>query len=280
MAATVRRASGRALALLFLCVAPSAGAQTTDQLRREVAAVGVVEQLGAAVPRDAVFTDTEGRPVSLAAMGGRPLLLSFNYTSCPRLCGLQLAGLARALRDAGWTGDGFGVATVSVDPAEKPDQLARYKESFVHQAGGGPGIERGWAFLRGPAPAVAALADAVGFRYRYDPKTGEFAHQATLVVLTGDGRVSGYLHGITYPKDPLRAALARAGSGAVATAAEQKGFGGFLLTCIGFDPADHAPLAMKVMRAGGVAVLAFLLAFLGVLAAKDVRRRRSEGDLR
>jgi protein SCO1/2 len=212
-------------------------------------------------------------------MGGRPLLLSFNYTSCPRLCGLQLAGLARALRDAGWSGDGFGVATVSVDPAEKPDQLARYKASFVHQAGGGAGIEGSWAFLRGPAGEVAALADAVGFRYRYDPKTGEYAHQATLVVLTPDGKVSGYLHGITYPADALRTALARASSGAVATPAEQRGLGGFLLTCIGLDPAGHAPLAMTVMRAGGIVCLVFLAAFLGLLVTRDLRRRRSEGGL-
>ena len=277
MTATYRRASARVLAIAFLCAAPMARAQRTAQLEREVAAVGVVERLGAAVPRDAIFTDAEGRPASLAAMGGRPLLLSFNYTSCPRLCGLQLAGLARALRDEGWKGDGFSIATVSVDPAEKPDQLARYKAAYVHQAGEDPGIARSWAFLRGDAASVAALADAVGFKYRYDPKTGEFAHQATLVVLTPDGRVSGYLHGITYPAGALHAAVARATSGAVATAAEQRSLGGFLLTCIGFDPNDHAPLAMKVMRGGGIAAMAFLVALLGALGLGRGRRRRSEG---
>ena len=275
MTATVRRAFGRALPLLFLA-APAARAQTTAQLEREVAAVGVVEKLGAPVPRDVALVDAEGRPATLAAMAGRPLLLSFNYTSCPRLCGLQLAGLARALRDEGWKGDGFSVATVSIDPAERPEQLARYQAAYVHQAGEDPGIARGWAFLRGDAASIAALADAVGFRYRYDPKTGEFAHQATLVVLTPDGHVSGYLHGITYPPGALRTAVARAASGAVATAAEQRSLGGFLLTCIGFDPKDHAPLAMKVMRTGGVAAMAFLVALVGTLALGKGRRRRSE----
>jgi protein SCO1/2 len=278
MTARYRRASGRALAAAFLCAAAAARAQSTAQLRREVAAVGVAERLGAAVPRDAAFTDAEGRTTTLAAMAGRPLLLSFNYTSCPKLCGLQLSGLARALRDEGWRGDRFGIATVSIDPAERPDQLARYKEGMVHQAGGDPGVERGWAFLRGPPAAVDALADAVGFRYRYDARTGEFAHQATLVVLTGDGRVSGYLHGISYSPAALREAVARAASGGVATAAEQRSLGGFLLTCMGFDPADHTPLAMKVMRSGGIAALTFLLSFLGWLALRD-RRRRREGGL-
>jgi protein SCO1/2 len=278
MTATYRRASARVLAIAFLCAAPTARAQTTARLQREVAEVGVRERLGADVPRDAAFTDAEGREVSLRDLGGRPLLLSFNYTSCPRLCGLQLAGLARALRDEGWRGDGFAIATVSIDPAEKPDQLARYKEAFVHQAGGDPGVARAWSFLRGSPAAVDALADAVGFRFRYDPKTGEFAHQATLVVLTAGGRVSSYLHGISYAPGALRAAVARASSGAVASVAEQRSVGGFLLTCMGFDPADGTPLALKIMRAGGVAAFGFLAIFLGWHALRGAPRRREDGQ--
>ncbi|HUL59893.1 MAG TPA: SCO family protein [Anaeromyxobacteraceae bacterium] len=243
-------------------LARPASAQTAA-LRREVAEVGVTERLGAAVPTGAAFTDTEGRPVSLSALAGRPVLLSFNYTSCPRLCGLQLGGLARALRDLGWQGQGFSVVTVSIDPGETLPQLRRYREAFVRQAGGGDGPSDGWRFLVGARRDVDALADAVGFRYRYDPRTGEFAHQATLVVLTGEGRVSGYLHGVSYAREPLREALARAASGRVSSAAEQAGAGGFLLTCMGFDPADPAPRALRWMRAGGVAALAFLLLLVG-----------------
>jgi len=122
---------------------------------------------------------------------------------------------------------------------------------------------------------VEALAGAVGFRYRYDPGTGEFAHQATLVVLTGDGRVSGYLHGIGYTPAALRQALDRAEAGRVASAAEQESLGGFLLSCIGLNPDDPAPRALRVMRAGGVAVLLLLLSFLGTLALRGARRRRT-----
>jgi len=271
-----RRAPARALlACTLLLPAGLAAAQTSDLLRREVAAVGVVERLGAAVPRGAAFTEAEGGRLTLAALAGRPVLVSFNYTSCPRLCGIQLAGLARGLRELGYDGEGFQVVTVSVDPAEKLPQLLRYKEAHVRQAGEAPGLEKAWHFLVGSREDVAALADAVGFKYRYDPRTGEYAHQATLVVLTGDGRVSGYLHGISYAPAALRAAVERAAADRVASAAEQASLGGFLLTCIGFDPADPAPLALKVMRAGGAAALLFLLTFLGTHALRDARRRRS-----
>jgi protein SCO1/2 len=252
-------------------------AQTTDQLRREVAEVGVVERLGAEVPRGAAFTDSEGRPVTLAGLGGRPLLLTFNYTGCPRLCGLQLSGLARALRDAGFDGRAYGVVTVSIDPAEQRLRLAAYRQAKVREAGGGAGVEQAWRFLTGAQADVAALAGAVGFKYRFDEKTKEFAHQATVVVLTGDGRVSGYLHGISYPAEALRAALARAETNLVASAEQQRSLGGFLLTCMGFDPADHSPLALRVMRGGGLVALLFLVSLLGSLAWRGAQRRRLQG---
>ncbi|HEY6005520.1 MAG TPA: SCO family protein, partial [Anaeromyxobacter sp.] len=249
-------------------------AQTPEQLRRAVAAVGVEERLGAAVPADLTFTAEDERAVALRGLRGKPVLLSFNYTGCRKLCGVQLAGLARALHELGWDGQRFSVLTVSIDPAETLPQLRRYKEAFVRQAGGSEGVARGWTFAMGRAADVDALARAVGFRYRYDPASGQFAHQATLVVVTADGRVSGYLHGVTYPPAALRAALERAAAGRVATSEEQASLGGFLLTCIGFGPDDPLPLALKIMRAGGGAAALFLLAFVGVHAARDARRRR------
>jgi protein SCO1/2 len=264
------------LAALAARPAPALG-QTTAQLKREVAAIGVTERLGATVPRSATFTDAAGQPLSLSALAGRPVLLSFNYTGCPRLCGLQLSGLARALRDLGWDGERFAVATVSIDPAEQLPQLATYKQAKVREAGGRAGATQGWRFLTGSQADVAALAEAVGFRYRYEPTTGEYQHQATLVVLTGDGRVSGYLHGITYPAAALREALARAEQDQVATAAQQQSIGGYLLSCMGYDPADRSPLALQVMRGGGVLALLFLLSLLGYLALRGARRRGLHG---
>ena len=259
-----RAAGALALAAALILPATPTSAQTAAQIRRAEAEVGVEEKLGALVPRDAVLEDDEGRPLALSALAGQPLLLSFNYTGCPRLCSVQLAGLARGLRDLGWSGQRFAVATVSIDPAETLPQLHRYKETYVGQAGGAAGVAAGWRFLHGRKADVDALAAAVGFKYRYDPKTNEFAHQATVVVLTGDGRVSGYLHGVTYAAGALDTAIGRAEAGRIATAEEQKGLGGFLLTCIGFDPGDPLPLALKIMRAGGVAIALSLLTFLAI----------------
>jgi protein SCO1/2 len=125
---------------------------------------------------------------------------------------------------------------------------------------------------------VEALARAVGFRYRRDPASGQIAHPATLVVLTGDGRVSGYLHGISPEAAALRAAVDRAASDRVATAAEQASLGGFLLMCVGLDPSDPTPRALKVMRAAGTVSVGLGLLFVGFQALRGARTRREQSS--
>jgi protein SCO1/2 len=270
-----RGAPRAALALCVLAAAPAVRGEPTAELRRELARVRVEERLGAQVPPELVLRENDGRPLPLSALAGRPVLLSFNYTSCARLCSVQLAGLAEALRAARWGGDGFQVLTVSIDPGDTDALLREYERTFVRQAGGGEAVARAWRFASAPRETIDALAAAVGFGYRYEPRTGEFAHQATLVVLAPDLRVSSYLHGVRYEPAAFEAALARAGAGRIATAEEQRDLGGFLLACLGFDPSDPLPLALKIMRAGGGAVLLFLLLFVGAQALRSARLRRA-----
>jgi protein SCO1/2 len=276
---TGRPAPLRALALAGLAAAAlaagrPASAQTAAQVRRETESLAVEERLGAAVPRDGRFEEGDGRPFALAELAGRPVLLTFNYAACKLLCGIQLAGIARALHELRWDGTGFSIVAVSIDPEETQEAMRRSKDEVVRQVGGGEGVARAWRFVRGPPEDVEALARSVGFKYRRDAATGQIAHPATLVVLTGDGRVSGYLHGVRPEPDGLRAAVERAGAGRVATAEEQAGIGGFLLTCIGLDPSGKAPLALRVMRAAGSGAALFSLGFLALQAVRATRRRR------
>jgi protein SCO1/2 len=266
------------LAVAALAAATPARAQNAAQVRRELQSLAVDERLGAAAPRDAAFEDEEGRRVTLAELAGRPVLLSFNYVACLRLCGVQLAGIARALHDLEWKGDGFTLFTVSIDPAEQRAASRRSKEEVVRQVAGGDGVARAWRFVRGRPEDVEALARAVGFRYRPDPATGQIAHPATLVVLTGDGRVSGYLHGIRPEAAALRAAVDRATADRVATASEQASLGGFLLMCVGLDPSDPTPRALKVMRAAGTLSVGIALLIVGVQALRGSRTRREQSS--
>ena len=60
------------------------------------------------------------------------------------------------------------------------------------------------------------MADAIGFRYVYDPETKQYAHASGFVVLTPEGKVARYFFGVTFDPKEIQAALTAAGSTAQA----------------------------------------------------------------
>ncbi|MCS6913537.1 MAG: SCO family protein [Myxococcales bacterium] len=231
--------------------------------------VEIEPRLGTQVPVDVPFVDQEGRPVRLRdyLRPGRPLVLTLNYYGCPTLCSIHLQGVLKALRALTFTvGKEFQMVTVSIDPREGP-QLAAAKRKTYLEALGRDVPEGSWAFLTGREQDIRALADAVGFRYRYDERTRQYAHAAGIFVLTPQGRLSQVLYGIELAPRDLRLALVEASRGVIGTPVDR-----LLLLCFQYDPARHsyAPTAMGIMRlAGAVTVLV-----LGLLILTMWRRER------
>ncbi len=245
-----------------------AGDTTPDILR----GVEVEERLGAPIPGDARFVDADGRPLRLGdRLGqGRPVVLTLVYYNCPMLCGLVLGGVARAMRQSGLElGKDFDAVTVSFDPREGP-ALAIDRQGGYLQAVGKPDARRSWAFLTGQEKDIRALADAVGFHYRYDPATKQYAHAAAVFVLTPEGKVSRYLYGIDFPPKDLRLAVVEAGGGRVGTS-----FDKVLLTCYRYDAAGrrYRPYVFGFIRAGGLLVFAALAATLAVFWRREAKGR-------
>ncbi len=251
--------------------------ETPDELKN----VGSDERLGAPVPLDLAFTDSDGGQITLGQIvdGTKPMLLTMNYSNCPRLCSLQLNGLFRGLDKLAWDlGDQFRMVTVSIDPNEPAERAAQTRRKYLE----GYGRERGasgWWCLVGREENIRRLADAVGFRYVYVEETKQFAHAAVTIVLTPDGRVSRYLYGIEYDPQTLRLALVEAGEGKVGSTVDK-----VLLFCFRYDSAagKYAPVAQRIMTAGAslFAILlgGVLLTFWGRQALRARRVRAAQGD--
>ena len=236
--------------------------------------VRIDEKLGAQLPLDTAFTDWRGRPFTLrqAFDGKRPVILSLVYYDCPMLCGLILTGMAKSMRQNGLAlGKDFEAVTLSFDPAERPALAAERRRGYLQSLGLSDEGED-WPFLVGTAEATKKVADAVGFSYRYDAATGEWAHMAAIFVLTPEGAVSRYLYGIEFPPKDLRLSLVEAARGRVGTSLDR-----FLLTCYRYDPAarKYEPYAFGIVRAGALLTLLSLAALIGGLFWRERRGART-----
>jgi len=79
---------------------------------------------------DVTLATTDGRRTALSELEAPYLLVFFGYTSCPDVCPLTMARLARVYRDLGEP-DEVRVVMVTVDPAtDTAERLQAYVEGF------------------------------------------------------------------------------------------------------------------------------------------------------
>ena len=202
---------------------------------------------GAQLPLDAQLLDQSGRQVTLGMeLGGRPTVLVLEYLRCQNLCSLVLSGATGAMTRGGLTpGKDVNLVAISIDPRDTTTDAAvsaaMYSRRFPDAAEAAQGIH----FLTGSPDQVARVARAVGFPYRLDRQSDQFAHPAGFVVTTPSGRISRYMLGLNPPAAALREAVRQAARGTVTPAAHP-----LLLLCFGYDPdaGTAAALAMRLVR--------------------------------
>ncbi len=236
---------------------PGPASQAQIPILREV---GLDQKLDAQLPLDLAFNDETGNTVKLGDyFGQRPVILALVYYECPMLCTEVLNGMTGALETMNFNaGREFDVVVVSIDPGETPALALQKKQLYVKRYGR-PGTEGGMHFLTGRQDAIEALANAVGFKYKYDPAIDQFAHVAVLTILTPAGHVSRYLYGIEYSPRDLKLALVEAADSKIGSAVDQA-----LLFCYHYDPetGKYGLAIMNLVRFGGILTLAGAVAFI------------------
>ncbi|MEO8349853.1 MAG: SCO family protein [Acidobacteriota bacterium] len=261
-----------ALALLLAVPALRLAAQAPVDGRPPILRqVSIEQRLGKPLPLDLPFRNEAGRAVRLGDyFGKRPVVLVLAYYDCPMLCTQVLNGLLSAMRVLSFdAGREYEVVTVSFDPRDGPSDARAKKTPYVTRYGR-PGAAAGWHFLTGEKPAIKALTEAVGFRYAWDEKTGQFAHASAIYVATPEGRLSRYFYGIEYAPRDLRLALVESSLGKIGTPVDQ-----ILLYCYHYDPAAgrYGAVVMNMVRLAGVAFVLILTAFLLLMWRRERRRQ-------
>jgi protein SCO1/2 len=189
--------------LALLAALAMAGPAAAGQPRLDPQAV--IERSEAAiggVVGDHVLIDSRGKPLSLSALRGKPLVVSLVYTRCASVCPPTTQHVrdmvARARQVLG--PDSFAVLTFGFDARhDTPAQLSAFAKR--------QGIEaEDWHIASADAATVEAMLDDLGFSY--SAAAGGFEHITQTTILDSEGRVYRHLYGERFPEqvfvEPLK----------------------------------------------------------------------------
>jgi protein SCO1/2 len=236
-------------------------ASPSDTVPLQLAGVDFAPPFGATLPLDTEFRDDQGRNVRLGDyFGSKPVILTFGYYQCPMLCTQVQRGIASVLKVVKYQpGKDFEVVFISFNPKETPAMAAAKKKAaidYYHR----PGTDDGWHFLVGDDANVRRAAQAAGFKYIFDPKTGLYAHATGILVLTPDGKISRVFYGIEYPPRDVELGLVESSQGKIGTIGDH-----LLLFCCEYDPSTgrYSATILDVIRLFGILLVLALGIFMG-----------------
>jgi len=238
----------------------------------ELEGVGITQKLDQQIPLDLTFKDETGKTVQLGEYfrSGRPVILNMVYYTCPMLCGEALTGEASALSVLKFTpGQEYEAVSVSFNPDETPQQAAEKKKVYVdrmneHLQPKTSG--EGWHFLTGRQPEIDKLAEAVGFRYHRDPKTGQYFHSTAIMIVTPQGKLAQYYYGVEYSPRDIRLGLIEASRNKIGNLVDQ-----VQIYCCRYDPntGRYGAVISRILQVAGAATLLILGGFLMIMFRLD-----------
>ncbi|HEY7211140.1 MAG TPA: SCO family protein [Bryobacteraceae bacterium] len=254
-------------------LAAAAGSLAAQYARPKITSgVNIEQKLNKPVPLDLVFHDETGQQVALwKYFRDKPVVISLVYFNCPSLCPMSLHETVSSLkRVALEPGRDYNVVVVSFDPKDTPHEAQLTKTKYKAQFGSRPGYDAGWHFLTGDQQNISRLADAVGFRYRWDEGTKQFIHAGGIMVATPDGKLSRYFYGIDYAPADLRMALVDASQHKIGSPVDY-----VLLFCFHYDAAQgkYTLAILNLLKAAGCLTLVVLIIGLYFLMRNDKNKK-------
>ena len=165
----------------------------TSSISRDAQAL----QVGQAVP-DFTLIDQKRERVSLSALRGKVVAITFIYTRCPlpNFCfrASNNFGVLHS-RFADRMGKDLVLLTITFDPDhDQPETLADYARTWTKDA-------TGWHFLTGPSADVKNLCHEFGVNSWQDE--GLLTHSLHTVIVDRQGRIAANLEGNEYTAKQL-----------------------------------------------------------------------------
>lgn len=230
----------------------------------DLVGIGVDDsKLGNTIDFNTAFRDHKNNLVRIGDLfaAGKPVLLSFNYSDCPKLCSVQLENMVETLSQIDFKiGTDIKMVSVSIDPKETSQRAQQSIDIYTNQYNLAEARD-GFHFLVGDEPSIKTLTDETGFRFRYIEDQKRYSHPPLFVILSPKGKIVRYIHGLDYDPKTMTQAFIEAAEGRIGSPINLASYG---LGCFVFDESTgkYTFQAMAIMRIGGLLTIVGLIGSL------------------
>lgn len=238
--------------------------QAADDQKKDTE-IGIVEKLDEYIPEDIYLIGEDNRKVELTDLIDKPTVLNFVYFRCPGICSPLMEGVADVMDKSDLRpGIDYQVLTISFSPSETVQLALDKKANYLNLLNKKEEIAQGWKFFVSDSASIAKVTNAVGFRYK---KTGnDFAHAASIVIVSPDGKITRYLNGIYFLPFEFKMAIIEAGKGQSGPTINK-----ILQYCYSYDPVGQT-YVLNVTKITGTLILFFALTFFLFLIFKTKKK--------
>lgn len=247
-------------------------AENSNETPEELKGVGIKEQLGSSIDLNLQVRDESGqlRPLKSFFTSHKPIMLSPVYFNCPGLCNFHFNGVVETLQNIDWNpGEKFEVIAFSFDSKEGSELAAAKKENYMKMYNR-PGTDNGFHFLTADEATVQKLMASVGFDFRWNAQANEWSHASAAIVITPDGKISRYLHGIAFDPKDMKLALNEASNGKIGNIIDS-----VVLFCFKYDEhkSKYGLQVFRVVQLGGALMVLILALWLTPVLVKAGREK-------
>lgn len=237
--------------------------KSSESVPEELKNVGIEEKIGQNIDLSLVVTDEKGekRALSTFVRPHKPLVISPIYFNCPGLCNFHLNGFTETLKTVDWSpSKEFDIMAFSFDPSETPEVAAKKKENYL-KLYGRPGTQDGWHFVTADQETVNKLTESLGFKFKWNEQAKEWSHASAAIVISPEGKISRYLHGIQFEARDVKLALNEAADGKVGNIVDS-----VMLYCFKYDShqSKYGLQVFNLMKLAGAVTVIALALWLGI----------------
>jgi len=229
--------------------------------------LGIYEHLDTYIPDDLVFVTDKYDTVNLLSRIDKPTVIVPVYYECPGLCSPLLEGVADVISKASIElGKDYQVFTISFNPAEKTRLAKEKKDNYAKLVKNGSDIEHGWIFHTGDSTNISNLLNSLGYKIKREGK--EWIHPGAIIVLSPDGKITRYLHGVYFLPFDLKMAIVEASHGQSGPTINK-----MLKFCFSYD-AEGKKYVFNVTKISGSLIILAAIGFFISLVLKGKKSKK------